>query len=108
MQNKAKIIFGLLVLAALAAALLWRQPGPDSAPLQTQQVETSPAGQQSEGGQEVNPVSLPALMQKEFTGSDLKLGRVLDDNASYTRYYITYKSGELTISGIMNIPKGPG
>ena len=53
-------------------------------------------------------VSLPALMEKEFDGRDLKLRRVLAENESYTRYYITYKSGELTISGIMNVPKGEG
>ncbi|MEK7618426.1 MAG: alpha/beta fold hydrolase [Patescibacteria group bacterium] len=55
---------------------------------------------------DLHPVSLPALMQKQFNGRDLALGKVLDDNSAYTRYYITYKSGSLTISGIMNIPKG--
>lgn len=54
----------------------------------------------------IDPVSLPALMAKEFNGRELKLGQIQDDNSAYTRYYITYKSGELTISGIMNIPKG--
>jgi len=53
-------------------------------------------------------VSLPALFDKEFNGADLQLGRVLENNSSYTRYYITYKSGNLTISGIMNVPKGDG
>lgn len=68
----------------------------------------------SEGGHEFHNVSLPALMQAEFTGSDFTVGRVLDDNQAYTRYYITYKSSrsdqsdELTISGIMNVPKGEG
>jgi uncharacterized protein len=56
----------------------------------------------------VNPVSYEALFHKEITGSDLKLGAVLADNAAYTRYTITYKSGDLLISGIMNIPKGQG
>lgn len=57
---------------------------------------------------ELNPISLPYLMQKDFDGRDLKLVKVLDKNNVYTRYYITYKSGELTISGIMNVPKGKG
>lgn len=56
----------------------------------------------------IHPISLPAFMQKEFNGRDLILGRILAQNDSYTRYAITYKSGELTISGIMNIPKGIG
>lgn len=53
-------------------------------------------------------VSLQALIQKELTGRDLKLGRVLARTGEYTRYFVTYKSGALTISGIMNVPVGAG
>lgn len=53
-------------------------------------------------------LSLPSLINKKFNGRDLVLGKVLDDNASYTRHYITYMSGDLKISGIINIPKGNG
>jgi glucose/arabinose dehydrogenase/dienelactone hydrolase len=56
----------------------------------------------------IHPVSIPALMEKEFDGRELQLGTVLASNESYTRHAITYKSGELTISGIMNIPVGDG
>ncbi len=56
----------------------------------------------------VNDVSYPALMQKQFNGGDLKLINVQSDNAVYTRHTISYRSGDLTISGIMNIPKGQG
>jgi dipeptidyl aminopeptidase/acylaminoacyl peptidase len=56
----------------------------------------------------LNSVSLPYLMQKEFDGRQLQLGKVLDSNKAYTRYAISYKSGELKISGIMNVPKGLG
>jgi uncharacterized protein len=55
-----------------------------------------------------HPVSLPALMVKEFDGRDLRVGRILADNQFYTRHYITYASGDLIISGIMNVPKGDG
>ncbi len=48
------------------------------------------------------------LFGQDFDGRDLTLGRVLEENSAYTRYYITYKSGELTISGIMNVPRGTG
>lgn len=58
--------------------------------------------------EDFNPVSLPAFAQKEFDGSNLKLGNVLADNEFYTRYYITYQGSGLTISGIMNVPKGEG
>ena len=56
----------------------------------------------------VNPISLTALSQKEFVGKDLKLEKILGENSKFTRYFIKYKSGEFTISGIMNVPKGEG
>ena len=55
-----------------------------------------------------SPVSLPALFQKEITGTDLTLGPVLATTDAYTRYYVTYRSGELKISGIFNLPRGDG
>ncbi|MDD5593794.1 MAG: alpha/beta fold hydrolase [Candidatus Margulisbacteria bacterium] len=52
--------------------------------------------------------SLPALMARDYNGRDLTLKKVLASNSVYTRYLITYKSDDLTISGIMNRPKGAG
>ncbi|MFF5372719.1 hypothetical protein [Streptomyces sp. NPDC013187] len=47
-------------------------------------------------------------MQREHTGSGLRLGAVLDRTSAYTRYAVTYEANGLTISGIMNIPEGGG
>ncbi|MDO8560297.1 MAG: alpha/beta fold hydrolase [bacterium] len=55
-----------------------------------------------------HPVSLLSLRAKPLDGGDFKLGRVISANAAYTRYYVTYRSGELKISGIMNVPSGKG
>lgn len=55
-----------------------------------------------------SPVSLPALMAKTYDGRGLSVGRVLDRQPTYTRYYVTYLSGKLRISGILNVPKGKG
>ncbi len=52
--------------------------------------------------------SLPGLMKRDYNGRDLVLKKVLAENNVYTRYLITYKSDDLTISGIMNLPKGVG
>jgi dipeptidyl aminopeptidase/acylaminoacyl peptidase len=56
----------------------------------------------------INTVSLQYISQEKFDGRDLKLVRVLATSEAYTRYYITYMSGKLKISGIMNVPKGRG
>ncbi len=53
-------------------------------------------------------VSLPALMQSEITGTDLVIKNTIGSTSNYTRYAVTYKANELTISGIMNVPKGDG
>jgi len=50
-------------------------------------------------------ISLPTLMQQEIIGNDLKLENILSDNQKYTRYRISYKNGDILLSGIMNIPK---
>lgn len=57
---------------------------------------------------EKNPISLPELSQRQFTGRDFQVKKVLARQKYYTRYLISYKSGDLIISGIMNLPKGQG
>ncbi|MDT0483109.1 alpha/beta hydrolase family protein [Streptomyces doebereineriae] len=56
----------------------------------------------------VNPVSIPAMIQRDHKGSGLELGRVLTRTSAYTSYEVTYESDGLTISGLMNIPSGQG
>lgn len=55
-----------------------------------------------------HPVSLQALMVKRYDGRQLRVGRILARTSDYTRHFVTYKSGKLTISGIMNVPDGKG
>ena len=53
-------------------------------------------------------MSLPALMAKEYDGRRLRLGRVLARTSDYVRRAVSYRSGDLRISGIINVPDGPG
>ena len=55
-----------------------------------------------------HPDTIPAMSEKEFMGSDLELKEILEENDSYTRHSITYKSEGFTVSGIIIIPKGSG
>ena len=59
-------------------------------------------------GAEEEPLSLPRFAAKKFNGRDFSVKEILARNRDYTRYLITYKSGDLTISGIMNLPRGKG
>jgi uncharacterized protein len=56
----------------------------------------------------VNPVSLPYIMEKQFNGHGLKILQTISSNRYYTRYYVYYLSGELKLTGIMNVPAGKG
>jgi dipeptidyl aminopeptidase/acylaminoacyl peptidase len=47
-------------------------------------------------------------MIKHYDGRALRLGRVLARNESYVRRFVTYRSGTLRISGILNVPRGSG
>lgn len=53
-------------------------------------------------------LSIERLFDKSFDGRDFTVGNVLERYDAYTRYFITYRSGDLTISGIMNVPSGEG
>jgi dipeptidyl aminopeptidase/acylaminoacyl peptidase len=53
-------------------------------------------------------VSLDALANQKFNGSDLKLIKKVSSTNSYTKYQISYLSEKLTISGVLYIPKGKG
>ena len=54
------------------------------------------------------PESLPALFDEEVTGGDLRRLSTVGEFETYTSYRITYRSGDLTISGVMNVPTGDG
>ncbi len=55
-----------------------------------------------------NPVSIAALQQMKRAGSDLKVVRTLARTDAYTQYAITYRSGNLLITGQMYKPNGDG
>jgi dipeptidyl aminopeptidase/acylaminoacyl peptidase len=55
-----------------------------------------------------DPISVQALIEKDYNGSRLKLGRVLARTADYTKRIVTYRSEKLTVSGVMLIPGGRG
>jgi dipeptidyl aminopeptidase/acylaminoacyl peptidase len=47
-------------------------------------------------------------MRKKYDGRALRLGRVLARTSAYTRRAVSYRSGDLRITGIINVPRGKG
>ncbi len=116
MFSKLVPIAVILFIVAVAGGSLWlsRDDGTDDFYSKTVTVEPPPktplvlSAATEPPAAPPHPVSIRALREKAYNGSELKLGQVLDDTGEYTRYYVTYLSGELTISGIMNVPQGEG
>jgi dienelactone hydrolase len=55
-----------------------------------------------------DPVSMAALRDMMRWGNDLAIKQTVATTLSYTQYAITYRSGNLTISGQMYVPVGNG
>ncbi|MEX0649476.1 MAG: alpha/beta fold hydrolase [Candidatus Andersenbacteria bacterium] len=105
------IIAGVFFLSQRPASELEQPAEPASAQDQAvvvRDLPDMPNRLPAEGGPVSDATSLPAFAQRQFQGSNFTVGSVLAETSSYTRYYITYTSGDLKISGIMNVPKGEG
>ncbi|MGW1951292.1 alpha/beta hydrolase family protein [Streptomyces sp. NPDC001920] len=101
---------GLMLVAAVGCT--GGDGGRDAArtgtPAASARTATEPPASTPPSPSPADPVSIPALIQREHRGSDLRLGAVRLRTAAYTQYAVTYESNGLTISGIMNVPRGDG
>jgi uncharacterized protein len=94
------------LLSSLLAGCTGSQPSPAPA---TGSPQTTPAAPETPSPSPApNPVSLEALMEGEFVGENLQLGKTLSRTSTYTTRAVTYDVADFTISGIINIPRGDG
>jgi dipeptidyl aminopeptidase/acylaminoacyl peptidase len=54
------------------------------------------------------PYTIEGLRQHEFQSGEIHIRETLDETEFYTSYLIDYPSDGLTITGVMQIPKGEG
>jgi dipeptidyl aminopeptidase/acylaminoacyl peptidase len=107
------VALGLVTATGCTSSSTTKTPTPN-APVTASATPTAPGtGVPTTPGTEPpatppNSVSLQALMEKKYDGRNLHLGRVITRTDAYTKYFVTYSSGSLTISGIMNVPHTPG
>lgn len=55
-----------------------------------------------------HPVSLPAYFDRDYNGGGLRLGPVVHRDATHVQRDVSYRSGDLRISGRLAIPHGRG
>ncbi len=49
---------------------------------------------------------IETLRKKPANGRDFKIGQEVSRTKAYTKFAVSYRSGDLTISGVMNVPAG--
>ena len=94
------LVLGLLALTACAPAA--------SQPVSTEAAAATTLGPHNDTSTPFNLVSLPALIEHRYDGRDLRLDQVIAEELAFTRYRISYRSGDLSISGVMNVPNRTG
>jgi dipeptidyl aminopeptidase/acylaminoacyl peptidase len=55
-----------------------------------------------------HPRSLPALMREELRPSRIRYGDVIEETDGYRRFAVTYRAGDVTVSGVLLRPRGRG
>jgi dipeptidyl aminopeptidase/acylaminoacyl peptidase len=78
------------------------------APTATSDADPQPTTSSSTPEEPPHPVSLPALMEREYDGGDLRLGREVLRTDRHVQREVTYRAGDLTISGVIAVPHGEG
>jgi dipeptidyl aminopeptidase/acylaminoacyl peptidase len=96
-----------VALAALLSGLLATCTPASSQPL-VPGAATVLLGAHNDTSTPFNLVSLPALIRHRYDGRGLRLTRVLARGLAFTRYAVSYRSSRLTVTGVMNVPSGPG
>lgn len=89
----------LLAIAAVVAMVTGCAEGGRPTPVRSPSVAPSPPP---------HPQSLPALFDEDITGGGLQRGRFLGDRGSFSSWEVTFRSGTLTITGVLNVPDGEG
>ena len=115
MVRLAGLVMALVLLASCSDATEPEEPADAAAPSSSAPSSPSPTPSPTAEPEPTptlppvhHPVSLPALMREDFRASRIRQQRVVAETDAYTRSEVTYRSGDLTISGVLLRPHGRG
>ena len=87
-------------------------PAPSSAPSSSERPSFEPTPSPPAKSETLPPVthrrSLAALMREDWRASRIRYGDMIGETDTYTRSQVTYRSGEVTVSGVLLRPRGRG
>jgi dipeptidyl aminopeptidase/acylaminoacyl peptidase len=96
----------LVLAAALASSACAAAPSPSAAPLTARVVVAAAA--HNDTSTPFNLSSLPALMEHEYDGRGFRVDHVVAQELASTRHEVSYRSGDLRITGQLSVPRRPG
>ncbi|WP_193610148.1 alpha/beta fold hydrolase [Nocardioides lijunqiniae] len=120
MRRASRWLALVLLLPLAACSTDTETPGlqpseesPTTSPSATPSTSAAPAPSAPPAPEETlppvtGPRSLPGLMREEFRPSRIRYGDVIEETDRYTRYEVTYRSGDVTVSGVLLRPRGRG
>lgn len=119
MRTRAGVVAAATALALGLSACTLGESEPEAVEGTSTSSPTSPLPEPVEGttpSPSAEPVEavdtsqpdITSYFDKRFTGGDLRLGRVRERQATYTSRNVTSTSEGLTISGVLNVPRGRG
>src|SRR3989344_883854 len=96
---------GIIVLTAIVALFSIRNKQVNKG----ENVDSTLSAEENLGGSELepHPLSIQALKEGEYPGSDIVIEQTLDSGSNYKRYIASYKSEGLKIYGLLTVPGGP-
>lgn len=78
-------------------------PEPSQDPPVTDPAEPDPSGEPTE-----TPVAIANYFDRAYSGTDLRIGNVRERTDRFTSHEVTYRSENLLVSGVLNVPEGDG
>lgn len=116
----ARVLLASLPVAALVCSLLAgcspaptderspRSPGSGAPATSASPEPSGPTTPTPSGEPTETPVALRHYFDRAFSGTGLRLVGVRERTANYTSYDATYRSEDLVVSGVINVPNGDG
>src|SRR5437868_7185046 len=104
-MNKIRTIFFavfILLCVVVAVVLLWKENTTDKTVQKLKQsVQVAIKSQTS-----LNPLTIEAMRQKQYPGSDITIEQTLADGSNYHQYLTSYISDGLKIYALLTVPIG--
>jgi len=94
-----KLIIIVAVIIVIGAAIFLRERG-------VQKKQEINSKKVMEAQKELDPLTIMAMKNKDYPGSDLVIEQTLFDEFNYHQYIASYKSDGLKIYGLLTVPTG--